>query len=80
MKIVDYVMEAAEELDAPVELWLFRDQFQYDPADQEWCFNGACGKGPKSLADAREWVTKICGWLQYRFPDGPSGTLEDCCR
>ncbi len=76
MEITDYFIEAAIELDAPVDLWLFRNNFTYDQANQEWRFQGACSKGPKSLADAREWVEKICGWLQYNYPEGPPGELD----
>jgi hypothetical protein len=69
MGISDYVAEAVNELNAPA-VWLFRNKFDFDYAGQEWCFTGSCFKGPKSLADAREWVEKICGWLQYQYPDG----------
>lgn len=76
MAIPDYVIEAANELKAPVELWLFRNHFAYDPANQEWCFHGPCAKGPKTLADAREWVERICDWLQCKYPEGPPDDLN----
>ena len=60
MGIADYVIEAASELKAPVDLWHIREKFDYDPASQEWCFHGSCSKAAKTLADAREWVEKIC--------------------
>jgi hypothetical protein len=76
MGIPDYVIEAANELRAPVELWLFRNHFAYDPASQEWCFHGPFSKVRQSLADAREWVERICGWLQHRYPEGPPDDLN----
>jgi len=69
--ISDYVIEATSKLSAPVERWLMRQNFYYDLAYQVWRFQGVCPKGPKILAEAREWVEKICGWLQYKYPDGP---------
>jgi len=77
MEIADYVVEAADELEAPVELWLLRNRFNFDPASQEWCFHGPCAKGPKNLSEAREWVARICGWLQYKYPEGPAADLEE---
>jgi hypothetical protein len=68
MGITNYVIEAANELKAPVELWHWRNNFAFNAASQEWCFHGPCGKGPKTLAEAREWVERICGWLQYKYP------------
>lgn len=76
MEIPECVIEAASGLNTPVDLWLIRHHFDYDPANQEWRFQGACCKGPKSLADAREWVEKICGWLQYRYPEGPPDEVK----
>jgi hypothetical protein len=76
MGITDYVIEAAQELRAPVDLWSFRNHFAYDAASQEWCFRGACSKWPKTLAETREWVERICGWLQYKYPEGPPGDRE----
>ncbi len=76
METTDYFIEAVIELDAPVDLWLFRNNFIYDPANQEWCFQGASSKGPKSLADAREWVEQICAWLQQNYPEGPAAESD----
>ncbi|MFI5330164.1 MAG: hypothetical protein ACHQ2F_03900 [Desulfobaccales bacterium] len=76
MGIPDYVIEAVSELRAPVGLWLFRNHFTYDWASQEWCFHGPYSKGPKTLAEVREWVERICGWLQYRYPEGPPDELS----
>jgi hypothetical protein len=77
MGISECVVEAASELSAPGELWLMRHKFDYDPSNQEWRFQGACSKGPKSLAEAKEWVEKICGWLQYKYPAGPPNDPEE---
>lgn len=77
MGISDYLSEAVNALNAPAELWLFRDKFDFDCAGQEWCFRGSCFKGPKSLVDVREWAEKICGWLQYKYPEVPSCTPEE---
>lgn len=77
MEIADYVVEAANELEAPVELWLLRNRFNFDPASQEWGLRGSCAKGPKNLSEAREWVESICGWLQYKYPEGPADDLEE---
>jgi hypothetical protein len=71
MKVVDYVFEAAAALGAPAEVWSFRNSFNYDWSCQEWCFSGPSAKGPKALADMREWVERICGWLQSQYPTGP---------
>ena len=43
----DYLVEAAEALDAPGEIWLFRDRILYDPATREWYFSGSPVKGLK---------------------------------
>jgi hypothetical protein len=75
MEITEYVIEAAHELKAPVELWLLRDKFVFDPESQEWCFRGPCSKGPKNFSEAREWVERICGWLQNKYPEGPPDDL-----
>lgn len=37
----DYLGEAAEALDAPGEIWLFRNKIFYDPARREWGFTGS---------------------------------------
>jgi hypothetical protein len=71
MEVVDYVVEAATALRAPAEVWLFRNKFNYDWSCQEWSFEGPLSKGPKTLAEMREWVERICGWLQCQYPTGP---------
>jgi hypothetical protein len=67
----DYLVEAAEALEAPGEIWLFRDKILYDPASREWCFSGAQVKGLKFIGETRYWVFRICGWLQGKYPEGP---------
>jgi hypothetical protein len=67
----DYVGEAAEALDAPGEIWLFRNHIFYDPANQEWRFSGSDLQGLKFVGEVRDWVLKICGWLQWKYPEGP---------
>ncbi len=76
MEISNCVIEAANELRAPVGLWLFRNHFAYDPASQEWGFHGPYSKGRKTMAETREWVERICGWLQYKYPEGPPDDLN----
>ncbi|MFZ0051710.1 MAG: hypothetical protein WAK96_08020 [Desulfobaccales bacterium] len=49
MNHTDYVVEAAEALDAPGEIWLFRDKIFYDPASRERCFIGPHLKGWKFI-------------------------------
>ena len=67
----DYVVEAAEALDAPGEIWLFRNKIWYDSASRKWLFNGSCLPGLKFIGETRDWVLRICAWLQYRYPEGP---------
>lgn len=71
MKLENYVNEAAVALAAPQEVWLVRHNFNYDWRGQEWCFSGPCAKGTWALMDMREWVERICGWLQFNYPQGP---------
>jgi hypothetical protein len=71
MELENYVIEAASALAAPAEVWLCRQNFNYDWSGGEWRFEGSCGKGPKALADMREWMERICGWLQFKYPQGP---------
>ena len=71
MEVTDYVFEAAAALRAPVEVWLFRNNFTYDWSCQEWGFAGPCSRGPTTLTEMREWVERICGWLQDQYPGGP---------
>ena len=72
MELENYVIEAAAALAAPAEIWLCRHNFDYDWNGQEWRFEGSCGKGPNALTELREWVERICGWLQYKYPQGPT--------
>ena len=71
MDVADYVFEAAAALKAPVEVWVFRNNFNYDWSCQEWGFEGPASKGPKTLAEMGEWAARICGWLQFKYPTGP---------
>jgi len=71
MELENYVIEAATALSAPAEVWLCRQQFNYDWSDEEWRFEGPCGKGPKALTEMRELMERICGWLQFKYPRGP---------
>jgi hypothetical protein len=71
----DYVVEAAEVLAAPGEIWLFRDKIFFDPASREWRFNGVPLKGLKFIGETRHWILKICGWLQSKYPEGPICSL-----
>jgi len=71
MNHTDYMVEAAEALDAPGEIWLFRDKIFYDPASREWCFIGSHLKGWKFIGETRYWILKICRWLQFNYPEGP---------
>lgn len=67
----DYVVEAAEALDAPGEIWLFRHDFLYDHANQEWRFSGSDFRGLKFVGEVRDWILRICDWLQGKYPEGP---------
>jgi hypothetical protein len=67
----DYVGEAAEALAAPGEIWLFRDDFRYDPASREWRFKGSDFPGLKLGGEVRDWLLRICDWLQGNYPAGP---------
>ncbi len=71
MDPTDYVVEAAEALDAPGEIWLFRDKIFYNSASREWCFTGSPLKGLKFIGETRHWILEICGWLQFKYPEGP---------
>ena len=71
MEIRDYVLEAAVALRAPLKVWSIRHNFNYDWRCREWCFVGPSLKGPKSLEEMREWVERILGWLQFKYPTGP---------
>jgi hypothetical protein len=68
----DYVGEAAEALEAPGEIWLFRHDFFYDHASREWRFKGADFPGLKFAGEVRDWLFRICDWLQGNYPAGPS--------
>ncbi len=67
----DYVGEAAEALEAPGEIWLFRDKILFDPANREWRFINSQVKGLQFIGETRYWVLRICGWLQFKYPEGP---------
>ena len=68
---LDYVIEAAEALDAPGEIWLFRHKILFDPASREWRFTGSGFTGLRFVGETRHWILRICGWLQFKYPDGP---------
>jgi hypothetical protein len=67
----DYIFEAAEALDAPGEIWLFKADFLYDHASQEWRFTGSDLPGLKFVGEVRDWILRICDWLQGKYPGGP---------
>jgi hypothetical protein len=69
MVITGYVAEAAEALLAPYESVEILTNLNYDSMIGEWHWDWQYVKGP---ADARIWGLKICGWLQYKYPDGPA--------
>ena len=46
MELENYVIEAATALAAPAEVWLVRNNFNYDWSEEEWLFEGSCAKGP----------------------------------
>ncbi len=71
MNNADYLAEAAEALDAPGEIWLFRHKILFDPASQEWRLVGSGFTELKSVGETRHWILKICGWLQSKYPEGP---------
>jgi hypothetical protein len=71
MELENYVIEAAAALAAPPEVWLFRHNLNYDWSGQEWRFEGPYAKGPKALTEMREWLERILGWLQFKYPQGP---------
>jgi len=66
------VGEAAEALEAPGEIWLFRDDFLSDQASQEWRFGGSNFQGLKFVGEVRDWILRIWEWLQGKYPEGPS--------
>ena len=68
---IDYVVEAAEALDAPGEIWLFRHKILFDPARREWRLTGSGFTGLKFVGETRHWILRICGWLQFKYPEGP---------
>ena len=71
MTIADYVTEAALALGAPDRLMMLRNHFNYDPEGQAWSFVDSGSEWTESLMNMRVWGHKICGWLQFRYPDGP---------
>jgi hypothetical protein len=71
MGIFPGIMEAALALRASVELWPYGRNVAYDPALQEWSFRADYADPPESQANLTEWMERMCGWLQYKYPDGP---------
>ncbi len=69
MIVKRYGAEAAEALGVPYEAGEILTNLNYDPLIGEWHWHCQNFEGP---ADARIWVLKICGWLQYKYPDGPA--------
>lgn len=67
----DYMVEAAEALEAPGEIWLFRHEIIYDSALQEWRFIGSDFPGLKFVGEVRDCILRICDWLQGKYPQGP---------
>lgn len=65
-----YIAEAAEAWRAPYETEEILTNLNYDPVFREWHWDWPYFKGP---ADARIWGLKICGWLRYKYPNGPAG-------
>jgi hypothetical protein len=72
MGIFPCIIEAALALNAPVELWPYRQNFAYDPAVQEWSFTADYLDQPETSTNLKEWTERMCGWLQYKYPDGPT--------
>jgi len=70
MVVTRHVAEAVEALRAPTPYGVreIRNNIDYDPMIEEWRLNRQCFEGP---ADVKIWALKICGWLQYKYPDGP---------
>jgi hypothetical protein len=73
----DYVGEAAEALAAPAEIWLFRDDFFYDQVSREWRFQGSDFPGLRLAGEVRDWLLRICDWLQGNYPAGPVSLAAD---
>ncbi len=73
MRIANCIFEAAMALEVPGELLMYPQIFVYDPADQEWRFTEDLEE-PEILDHLKEWMEKMCGWLQYQYPDGPQAT------
>jgi hypothetical protein len=69
MVVKRYIAEAGEAVRAPKGAQTLT-QLDYDPVTKGWHLEDwQCFKGP---ADAKIWALKICGWLQYKYPDGPA--------
>jgi hypothetical protein len=68
---IDYVVEAAEALDAPGEIWLFRHKILFDSASREWRLTSPGSTELKIVGETRHWILRICGWLQFKYPEGP---------
>ncbi len=71
MNQTDYVVEAAEALDAPGEIWLFRHKIVFDRASREWRFTGSGFTPLRFVGETRQWLLSICDWLQFKYPEGP---------
>jgi hypothetical protein len=69
MSVKRYGVEAIEALSAPYEAGEILTNLNYDPAIREWHWSWQNFEAP---AETRIWVFKICGWLQYKYPDGPA--------
>jgi hypothetical protein len=67
----DYLGEAAEALEAPGEIWLFRNRIYYDRDSREWRCSGSDCQGLKFAGEVRDWLLRICDWLQCNYPEGP---------
>ncbi len=71
MNRIDYVTEAAEALAAPGEIWLFRHKILFDPTSREWRLAGPGSPELRFVGETRHWILRICGWLQFKYPEGP---------
>jgi hypothetical protein len=69
MVVTRHVSEAAAALSVPCEARGILTDLDYDPVIVEWHLNWQCFE---ETAEAKIWALKICGWLQYKYPDGPA--------
>ena len=79
MESVLYVAEAADALKVPQELMVYWHNFDYDPFEEEWVFDGITIKGHEFKGDMGLWAKQICTWLQDNYPQGPVWPEECCC-